>query len=266
MPEPSLGNLTVLVTRPTTAASRLSNALRDEGAHVIELPTIQIEPPLDWSPVDAAIAAGHYDWVVFSSSNGVDLFLDRLQALGRDPAWFDSVRVAAIGPETAARLRAGGITPTLVPDEYVAEALVAEISSFDPLTNRRVLLPSAEIARDTLANGLAAEGASVDRVTIYRTVQPDPSPEILAQLRGGNIQVVTFTSASTVNNLVAMLGGDAGVLQGLDIACIGPITADAAREHGLQPTIVATTYTIPGLVTAIRGYYLAKVAGGSITP
>lgn len=256
-----LSGIRVLVTRPAGQASRLSTALVAEGAEVLELPTIHIDPPLDWTPVDTAIQAGHYDWVVFTSANGVDRFFERLATAGAGSEWFSMTRVAAIGPETAAHLGTRGVRPALVPNEYVAEALVAEMVSFVPLTGRTVLLPGAEIARDTLAVGLSAAGATVDRVTAYRTSAPEPPPAILAQLRSGSVQAATFTSASTVTNLVAMLGRDAEVLNRMVLACIGPVTADAARRHGFEPTITAATYTIPGLVAAMRGYYFDKPGG-----
>lgn len=261
--ERPLARLRVLVTRPADPASRLSTALLAEGADVVELPTIRIDPPEDWGPVDAAIRAGRYDWVVFTSVPGVQNFCARLSAQGHEPTWFEGARVAAIGPETARRLEAEGVRPSLVPDEYVAEALVAEIDGAVPLTGRRVLLPGANIAREALAEGLQAAGAIVERLVVYRTVAPNPPPQVMVQLREGAIQVVTFTSSSTVTNLVSMLGADAAVLGNLVIACIGPVTADTVRQQGLEPTIVAATHTLPGLVAALRGYYLEKQA---VTP
>jgi uroporphyrinogen-III synthase len=263
-----LDGLTILVTRPTTSASRLSVALENEGARVIELPTIQIDPPEDWAPLDAAILAGEFDWVVFTSANAVEMFLDRLTRAERGPEWFARSQVAAIGPETAAHLRSAGVTPALVPDEYVAEALVAEMGSAHPLSGRRILLPTAENARETLAQGLVAEGAIVQRVTAYRTVAPEASTKMLEELQSGVVNVITFTSASTVHNLVTMLSGHLELLRRTELACIGPVTAAAARDHGLEPGIIATTYTIPGLVAAIRDSYAhrpAAVRGGDAT-
>lgn len=254
----ALSGLIVLVTRPAEQASRLTAALVAEGAEVIELPSIQIDPPTSWEPMDTAIRTGDYAWVVFTSANGVRFFCDRLHAAGEGPSWFDRTRVAAIGPETARAVEDRGAHPSLVPDEYVAEALVASLAAAVPLVGRRVLLPRADIARDTLATGLEAEGAIVERVTAYRTVTPTPPPEVLAKLRDGAVDVVTFTSSSTVRNLVQMLGSDAEVLRTMRVACIGPITAATAREAGLEPSIVADTYTIAGLIDAIRSYHLAK--------
>ena len=256
---PVLADLRVLVTRPADQASRLSLALAEEGASVIELPSVQIDPPLDWAAVDAAILRGAYDWVVFASVNGVRFFAERLRSAGQGAAWFRGTRVAAIGPETARALRALGVSPSLVPDEYVAEALVASMADSAPLAGRHVLLPQADIGRDTLASGLEAKGAIVDRVVAYRSVLPTPSRSVVEKLRRGEIDVVTFTSASTVKNLVAMLGSDAPTLKSCILACIGPVTAQTASELGFDPQITASSYTIPGLIDAVKGYYVARV-------
>ncbi len=264
-PEQPLARLRVLVTRPADQASRLSVALQNEGAEIVELPSIQIEPPLDWTPVDAAVGGGVYDWIVFTSANGVRFFVERVRLAGKDASWFGPCRVAAIGPETARTLESLGVKPALVPDEYVAEALVATMEDAVPLTGRRVLLPQADIGRDALAVGLEAAGAIVDRVVAYRTVLPVPAPAVLEQLRRGAIDLATFTSASTVRNLVTMLGTDVRALEKCVLACIGPVTAQAAVDLGLQPAIIATNSTIAGLMDAIRGYYVASVTvtGGS---
>ncbi len=262
----ALTGVTVLVTRPTDHASRLSTALREESAQVVELPTIRIDPPTDWTPVDEAIADGPYHWVVFSSANGVELFLQRFESLSVDvPQWFSGVKVGAIGPETARVLRAHGITPALVPDEYVAEAFIAQlegsgaVSQFDAefhsLVGQRILIPTADIGRDTLEVGLRAAGAIVRKVTAYRTVRPEAPVAVLERLRQGEIDAATFTSSSTVTNLVAMLGADADCLRPMILACIGPVTAETVRTHGFEPAIIATTYTIPGLVSAMSTYY-----------
>jgi uroporphyrinogen III methyltransferase/synthase len=162
--------------------------------------------------------------------------------------------VAAIGPETARALEARGTTADLVPDEYVAEALVASLADAGSLRGQRVLLPRADIARDALATGLAGEGAIVEAVVAYRTVAAPASPEIERQLRAGDIDAVTFTSSSTVRAFLGMLSSTE-VLGGITVACIGPITARTLSDMGLEATVVAQTYTVPGLVEALRGHY-----------
>ncbi|MBI4214145.1 MAG: uroporphyrinogen-III synthase [Chloroflexi bacterium] len=281
MTNQALAGICVLVTRPTDQASRLSEALRSEGAEVLEQPSIQIDPPLDWTPVDEAIHRDGYDWIVFASVNAVRFFIDRVvaAAAGIAPgtgtavsggahqtdltqtgalAWFRAVQVAAIGPETARTLEHFGVRPDLVPEEYVAEALAASMADSIPLQGHRVLLPQAEMGRDTLAAALKEAGALVDRVTVYRTVFPVPTPAIIDRLRRSEIDLVTFTSSSTVRNLVQMLGPEAGALKACVTACIGPVTAETAAELGLVPRVVATSYTIHGLVEAIRGYYVGR--------
>lgn len=251
----------ILVTRPHGQARRLVDMLAAERAIPVEVPVIQIKPPESWAPMDAAIAEGRYDWVVFTSANGVRSFLERLAFNGRDPGgsdpgWFGDTRVAAIGPETARVLREGGVPTQLVPDEYVAEALVASIADSGPLSGRRILLPRADIARDALETGLTRAGAIVEKVVAYRTVPADTPPGLLQRLESGEIDVVTFTSSSTVRGLVGMLGGSAALLQRATIACIGPITAATATELGLHPSIVASTYTVDGLMAALRAFYV----------
>lgn len=260
----ALSGVRVLATRPAEQIAKLSAALRAEGADVLEVPAIAIEPPSSWEAVDEAIARGQYRWVIFTSSNGVRFFVDRLTALGNDTSWFTSADIAAIGPETARSLAERGLHADLVPGEFVAEALLAALTDAAPLRGERVLLARADIAREALVNGLLREGALVDQVTVYRTVPARPSPELLDRLTERAIDVVTFTSSSTVRSLVDMLGSSSSLLRHCTVACIGPVTAATAREYGLEAAIVAANYTIPGLVAAIRQYYgQAEPARGS---
>jgi uroporphyrinogen III methyltransferase/synthase len=252
-----LAGRTVLVTRPQEQASRLSAALAAQGARPIEAPAIRIEPPESWEEMDAAIARGGYDWVVFTSANGVTSFGQRLDVAGAGRAWFAGTQVAAIGPETARTLATHGVQADLIPDEYVAEALVACIADACDLRGARILLPRADIARDALQRGLRDAGAVVDCVVAYRTAPAVASPELLAQLRSHAIDAVTFTSSSTVRSLVQMLGGDVADLRGMVVACIGPVTAASAKSAGLNPDVVADRYTIPGLVDALMAYFTA---------
>jgi uroporphyrinogen III methyltransferase/synthase len=245
----------VLVTRTRQQASALSTRLRALGAAAIELPTIEITPPGDWAPLDAAIARlASYDWIVFTSVNGVASFWERLVQAGLDARALHGVEVAAIGPATAAALESHGLQSDYVPGEYVAEAVAAGLGDVHGL---RILLPRADIARPALAELLREAGADVVEVTAYHTRRPDIDTDALRDLLAG-ITVVTFTSSSTVRNLVAMIH-DAGlelpgVLAGAVIACIGPITAGTAREAGLPVQIMAEEYTIEGLVSALVEY------------
>lgn len=244
----------VLITRTRRQAGNLARLLTDEGAIPVELPSIEIEPIEDREAVDAAIEtlrAGGYAWAVFTSANAVELFFEQLAERRLDARAFSGARIAAIGPATAQSLVARGLSADAVPDEYVAEAVVEALRG-QIAPGDRVLLPRAESARAELVRGLEAMGATVDEVPIYRAAVPsEASPEVLAELREGRIDVVTFTSSSTVRNLLAMLG-NASALERPLIACIGPITAQTARELGLRVDVTASEYTVEGLVAALK--------------
>ncbi|MGE5576256.1 MAG: uroporphyrinogen-III C-methyltransferase [Syntrophothermus sp.] len=253
----------VVVTRSRAQASILSDALREYGAEAIEFPTIEIAPPPSFDGLDAAInRLGEYDWVIFTSVNGVEAFITRLRDLGRDIRALAGCKLAAIGSQTAAALEARGLRVEFVPSEYRAEAIISGLSDAD-LRGKRVLLPRAKEAREVLARDLTAQGAQVDDVTAYVTVtggQAARAAELREMFAKGKIHVVTFTSSSTVRNFVKLMGVEdiAGLLQTVTVACIGPITADTARELGLHVDIMAGEYTINGLVEALAAHF----AGG----
>jgi uroporphyrinogen III methyltransferase / synthase len=237
----------VLVTRAHAQAGALTGQLERLGATVIELPAIDIVPA-DPAPLDAAIRAMvDYDWIVFTSANGVSAFDSRLRALGLDPMATAGVRIAAIGKATAGRLRDAGYNVDLMPDRFIAESFV-DVLAGHGVGGKRILLPQAEIARDAVAVGLRAAGAIVDVVVAYRTVVPDGYDE--REVRGmiAGLDIVTFASPSSVRHLLAMAGGE---LPDRPVVCIGPVTADAAREAGLAVAAVADTYTTEGLSEAL---------------
>lgn len=242
----------VLVTRTREQAGALSARLRALGAEPVELPTIRIAPPDDPAPLDAAIAGlPGTDWIVFTSANGVDRFWERLRAAGLDARALHGACLAAIGPATRAALEAHGLQADYVPEEYVAEAVAAGLGD---VRGRRVLLPRADVARPALAALLRQGGAEVVEVAAYRTARPEIDPGTLRATLYG-VTAATFTSSSTVRNLAAAARG-AGlelpvVLGHALIACIGPITAATAREHGLPVHVVARPYTVEGLVEAL---------------
>ena len=239
----------IVVTRTREQASQLSRKLSALGADVIEFPTIRIEPKADLSELDGAIAGlSGFDWVIFTSQNAVSIFFDRLRASGLDARAFRACRVAAIGPATAEALDTRSIRPDLVPGEYVAEALLAELEKTG-ISGKQVLLPCAAEARDVLAAGLLKLGAEVRRIHIYDTVVPDLiDPELRETARTADL--VTFASSSTARNFFSLAGATEAKL-----ACIGPITADTVRALGREPEIVAGEYTIDGLVDAVVKYY-----------
>lgn len=246
-----LGGLRIIVTRAREQAGPLSRRLAELGAEPVEAPAIRIALQEETGPLDQAIerlrtGRPGYDWVIFTSQNGVAAFWQRLEALGQDGRVLRGVRVAAIGPATAAALRAQGIEPDYVPEEFVAEAILAGL---EDVVGQRILLPRADIARKVLVEELRAQGAQVDEVAAYRTLPADgPQPDL------GRADVITFTSSSTVRNFVQAVGGPAA-LNGLLVACIGPITAATCRQLGLIPDIVAEEYTIEGLVRALLAYF-----------
>jgi uroporphyrinogen-III synthase len=229
--------------------------LTQQGAQPVELPTIEIQPLDDYAELDGALKnAGTYDWVVFSSANAVNIFFERMQALDLDPRALYGVQIAAIGPATKKRLLAYNIIADFMPTAFVAESAVAELNALG-MDGKRVLLPQAEIARDVMRAGLAERGASVHAIAVYRTVTPPDTAERLQEIISGGIDIATFTSSSTVSNLVELLGGNTDALKDATIACIGPITAERAADLGLKVDIVAAEHTIAGLIEAVESHF-----------
>jgi len=233
----------IVVTRAREQASELRLQLEALGAEVLELPAIRVEP------VDFVLPAlGGYSWLVFTSANGVRAFFERgLDAAGLDARALGGLRLAAIGPGTAAALEARGLRPDLVPDRFVAESLLEGFPA--PATpGERVLLARAEQARDVLPEGLGERGYVVDVLPVYRTVPAEPDPSVVEQIRAGKVDALTFTSSSTVTNFVDAIGELTGP-QPL-VVSIGPVTSATARERGLRVDAEADPHTIEGLVEA----------------
>ncbi|RLT35256.1 MAG: uroporphyrinogen-III C-methyltransferase [Chloroflexi bacterium] len=251
----TLAGKRVLITRTRQQASSLAEALRSESALPVLLPAIEILRRADPSAVDAAVQAlrsGAYGWVVFTSENAVEVTFELLRDRDADARLFAGARLCAIGPATADALLARGLRADLVPAEATGEGALAALLAAGA-GGTQVLLPRAEGARMVLPDGLRAAGSTVDELTLYLAAPPASPPEgALDRIRRGEIDIVTFTSSSTVRNLVAVLGRDIEALRGALIACIGPSTADAAREAGFVPDVVAAEYTIAGLVAALR--------------
>lgn len=251
----------IVVTRARAQADELAGALAALGAEVIAAPVIRIEPLPDLTPLRAALSdLSHYSWIVFTSRNTVDVVCDRLAGWGVTTAALAARPVAAIGPATAAALTERGIPPALVPPQYVAESVVAALAARGDLRGARVLLPRAEQARDALPDGLRALGAVVDVVPVYRTVaERTDGADLAAQLTAGRVDAVTFTSSSTVQHFVELVGREAAIRSRYAAAVIGPVTAATARELGLPVAIEAAEYTAPGLVQAMVRHF----AGGA---
>ncbi len=239
----------VVVTRTRAQASALSKKLSSYGAEVIEFPTIDIKPLDDLSEIERAVdSIGSFDWIYFTSQNAVNIFFDVLFKKGRDVRVLGNARIAVIGPATGDELIKYGLKPDMTPKEYVAESLLEE-SVMAGLSGKKILLPCSEDARYTLAEGLRAMGADVERIHIYRAGKPgDISAEKVQKT--GSADIITFTSSSTVNNFFSIVPETRAIL-----ACIGPVTAKTVKEHGYEPQIVAKEYTIDGLVQAIVEYH-----------
>jgi len=240
----------IVITRPQEQAGEFVAQLKALGAVPVTVPTIRLAPPPDWRPVDAAIERlDAFEWVVFTSANGVRFVAARLRALDKTPPVFKANRLAAIGPATAAALKQLGERVDFVPSRYLAEAIADEL---DEVAGQRFLLLRADIARTALREQLQAKGASVTEVAVYSTATERHEKDALKALIRDGIDVVTFTSASTVSGLTQLLGGELDDLRRCMVACIGPITAKAAVDAGLTPAVVAVEHTVPGLIQAIQ--------------
>ena len=233
----------ILVTRARNQASKLSNALKNLGAEIIEAPTIKIAAPSDnFAKIDAAIEnIRDFEWTIFTSANGVEKFFERLKIHGLDARSLK--KVAAIGSATAEKLSSVGIIADVVPKDFVAESLADSLKNF--VAGKKILLARAEIARDVLPDTLRNFGAEVVVVTAYKTISESP-----AQIDFDALDLITFTSSSTVKNFVAAYG-----VPKIPTAAIGPITAQTLKNFGVTPAVVAEKFTIEGLVEAIEKFY-----------
>jgi uroporphyrinogen III methyltransferase/synthase len=247
----------ILVTRTRAQAGALGALLREAGAEVVECPAIEIVPPATLQPLDDALARlESYDWLVLTSVNGVERLLARLDETGRDLRALHRARIAAIGPETARALARHHLRADVVPDEFRAEGLIEALPPAE-VRGKRFLLPRAAGARAILPEALRVAGARVDEVVTYESVVPEDSVALLRQaLDDAPFDVLTFTSSSTVRGFLTLLeraaGGDARArIASARIACIGPITAATAAEHGLRVDVVPASYTVPALVAAM---------------
>jgi uroporphyrinogen III methyltransferase / synthase len=248
----------ILVTRARSQALSLVQRIESLGGEVVEFPTIEIIPPESYGPLDQAInQIGSYDWLIFTSVNAVEQFLKRFEKLTKNIADLAGIEVGAIGPETAKRLTAAQIQPSLVPKQYQAEGILEALIP-ETVLGKRILIPRAAKARDILPQTLRQWGAQVDVVEAYQTVLPQLDVSALCKLlRDGTIDMITFTSSSTATNFAAMLGDQdlPRLLSRTVIACIGPITRKTVEDLGMRPEIVSEEFTIPGLVSAMVDYF-----------
>lgn len=242
----------VVITRPERQADDLARLLAAQGAAAIAFPTIGIVPPADWRELDCAIdQLANYDWLIFTSANGVQFFFARLREKGRDIRDLKGIKICCIGPATARQIEDRGIKVDLVPEKFIAEGILESFASVD-LAGRNILIPRAAAARDILPKGLKKRGAAVDVVTAYRTVNSGRKKEELMKLiDAGEVDVITFTSSSTVTNFVEIMGADFVLPAHILVACIGPVTAATAKKAGFKIDIHQEEYTMEGLVQSL---------------
>ncbi len=256
----------VVVTRPREQARELVDLLEDQGALVVQAPLVRIAPPEDYTPLDETVArASRFAWIVFTSANGVDAFLERVGAGPGDLRDLKGPKICAVGA-AAEHLRAAGVKPDVVLAEYRPELVVETLKAGGDLSGRGVLLPRAEGVHDMLAGELRKAGAEVTEVAAYRGVPISPDdpgePDIYKMLLDRRVDVMTFTGPSTVRDFVRTHGAEAvaDLLRNTTVACLGPVTAQAAESQGIAPTIVADEHTMAGLVAAIVRHARAQAA------
>ena len=248
----------IVVTRARAQSSDLLSMISEAGAECIEYPAIRIEPMDDFTELDKAIKnLSTYDWLVFTSVNGVETFFTRLFNLGLDLRAVNNVKTAVIGPATQSRLMSYGLKSDIVPESYRAESVITAFENED-MKSKKVLLPRAKDARPILPIELEKMGASVDEVIVYRAVkETEQSEDLLSRLREKTVDMITFTSSSTVKNFCEILPENekAALLSDVKVASIGPITSKTAADLGFACDVEADVYTIPGLFDAIVTYY-----------
>ena len=261
-PSQPLAGRRIVVTRARSQAGSLAQRIEELGGEVIEFPTIDIQPPESYAALDAAIDKIHtYDWLIFTSVNGVEQFLARSKSLNKSVTKLRDIEVAAIGPETASRLELAGIRTSLVPRKYQAEGIL-EVLTPETVRGKRVLIPRAAKARDILPETLRQWGAEVDVIEAYRTVMPATDISGLRKLLlERKVDMITFTSSSTVTNFARLFQGQnlSQIVTGSAIACIGPITKLTVEDLGGHADVVAEEFTVPGLVRAILDYFVGRV-------
>jgi len=245
---------TIVITRPEAQSAEFADLLYEEGARVISFPTIKIVPPENFDDLDRAIRdIERYDWIIFTSANGVRSFFDRLFHLGKDARDLKGVSICAIGPATARTVGNHGIRVDLIPESYISESVV---SAFEKAggAEKKILIPRAEVARDIIPESMTAMGASCDVITAYHTVASGVTGNDFREISETNtIDIIAFTSPSTVDNFIDIVGRN-NIPEDAIIACIGPVTKKAAEGAGLTVHVMAKSYTVEGMVHAMIDY------------
>lgn len=241
----------VVITRSLEQAEETVSLVKAAGGIPVVFPTIEIVPPTTWEPVDRALSGlGSYHWVIFTSVNGVRFFTKRMKETGVPISRLGSLRLCAIGPATSKALEDLGLKVDILPKEFVAESVLEALKEQGEIEEAKILLPRAEVARNTLPNGLKKAGALVDVVTVYRTVRANPPEELKREVLLSD--VFTFSSPSTLVNFLEIMGMDAkNWLKDKVVACIGPVTKAKAEEFGVPVHVVPSEYTFNGLLRAV---------------
>jgi uroporphyrinogen-III synthase len=242
----------VLVTRAAHQAGKLSDGLRALGAVPVEVPVLEIAPPASYAPLDSALRdLDFYDWLILTSANTVRAIVERAPDLALALQGFAPPQVAVVGASSSAEAKKHGLSVDLIPDEYVAESLVAALAP--RIEGKRVLLARAAVARDVIPDALRAAGATVDVVDAYRNVLPTGAPEQLRRALAGGLDAATFTSSSSVSHLAeaAKAAELAFPFEGVAAVSIGPITSQTLREMGWEPAAEADLHDVPGLIEAV---------------
>ena len=256
----TLAGKTIMLTRPRAQSGEMAGRLIELGAEVLYCPTIEIAAPSNWDALDAAIERLEtYNWLVFTSANGPDYFFARLAEKRRDGFHaLTSQITCAIGPATAKAIQSTGARVDVIAADSKAEGALKTIIEFaggqDKIRGLRILIPRARVAREVLPNELTKLGAHVDAVEAYQTIKPEVDGDrLVALFSAGRIAAITFTSSSTVNNFAALVGMDdlSPLLVNVAVACIGPVTAQTAAEHGLTAVIQPEAYNAAALVEAL---------------
>ncbi|MBI5206748.1 MAG: uroporphyrinogen-III C-methyltransferase [Candidatus Firestonebacteria bacterium] len=254
----------IIITRAKDQSAEFTELLENEGAEVIEFPTIEIVPVSDYSKLDEAIEnISRYNWLIFTSVNGVKYFFDRLKNKEKDIRIISNIKICAIGPKTGEEIEKKGLKIDYLPEEYKAEGIITEFEKLN-IKNLKILIPRAEEAREILPIRLAELGAEVHVIPVYKNILPIIDiNDILEELKNKMIDIITFTSSSTINNFIEIFAQKnikiVELLKNCKVACIGPITKETAFKSGIQVDIVPKKYTISDLVFAIKDYY--KIRG-----
>jgi uroporphyrinogen III methyltransferase/synthase len=259
----------ILVTRPKSQAPAFSDLIAAAGGEALECPTIEIVPPEDWSPLDRALERlSTYKWLIFTSVNGIAPFMARLMGTQRDVRALAGLKICCIGPRTAEALSAYGLGADMVPDQFQAEGIL-EVLDERQIRGVRILIPRALVAREILPDQLRARGAIVDVAPVYRAIRPAVATDRLSeQLRTRAIDIISFTSSSTVRNFVEVFSSREEMVRLVGetaIACIGPITAATAQEVGLKVHVMAGQNTVQSLAEAIVAFVANATAARPAT-